>query len=278
MRPVETEKEDRDLKSTAMTWAVGLGAAILSWAAWTGLAQRCGWTETLHLGDKDSGLTLRLAWITAIIVDVYAMRAFKVWQRSAPWVSESTRFYAQISTFAAIAVGIAGNVAYHVMVLENVSKAPIWVVIPVSALPPLALGAIGHLNAIERRDRATWRRAQAETPVVETRRRAVRPTVSTATVDRIQERMKVSVSGETQVETRETSEKAAGSAQVSHVEAIKSHVTDWREIGGKVSYAQITEATGITGKRTLVDLRAAMIKEAESLAVPDDPRDLVDVL
>lgn len=270
------EKEDRDWKSTAMTWVVGLGAAILSWAAWTGLAQRCGWTDTLHLGDKDGGLTLRLAWLTALIVDVYALRAFRVWQRSAPWVSDSTRHYAKWSTFVAIGVGVAGNVAYHMMVLNHVTQAPWWIVIPVSAMAPAALGAVGHLNAIERRDRATWRRIQAETPTVETRRRVVKPAVSTQTADRIQARMKVSVPTETRLETRETPEKVSGSAQVAHLEAIKSHVTDWRKIGGKVSYAQITEATGITGKRTLVDLRAAMIKEAESLIVPDDPRDLVD--
>lgn len=286
MRPVETqEKEDSDWKSTAMTWTVGLGAAILSWAAWTGLAQRCGWTETLHLGSKDSGLTLRLAWLTAIIVDIYALRAFRVWQRSAPWVSDATRYYAKWSTFVAIGVGVAGNVAYHMMILNNVAQAPWWIVIPVSALAPMALGAVGHLNAIERRDRATWRRKQAETPVPETRKRTMRPTVSSETHDRINAHMKVSVSPEIAVETRGTretqsEEKVSGLTETltAHLEAIKSHVGDWDKRGGKVSYAEITEATGITGKRTLVNLRAAMIQEAKGLTVPDYPRDLVNAL
>lgn len=298
------ETMDRDRVASLMTWTVGLGAAILSWAAWTGLARKCGWDETLHVGSRDGGITLRLAWLTAVIVDVYAMRAFRVWQRSAPWVREGTREYAKWSTYAAVFIGVLGNVAYHVMVATKTGTAPLWVVIPVSSLPPIMLGAIGHLNAIERRDRATWRRTQAQAVRLETETLA--PPVSKTetrkvakTVSRPIKTETTPIQTETQTETAETVETARETAKVSslaaksqsrsaQLQAIRDGFTrdkiDWvsRETlrDSVVSDAEITKYTGVTGKATMVKIRALLRVERDELrttTVPDDASELVSV-
>lgn len=284
-----TETADRDRVASLMTWTVGLGAAILSWAAWTGLAQKCGWTESLDLGF----VTLRISWLAAIIVDVYALRAFRVWQRAAPWVSDSSREYAKWSTYISVLIGILGNVAYHVIVSEGIKTAPMWVVIPVSSLPPIMLGAIGHLNAIERRDRSTWRRTQSQVPVSvsglarKTQVSRPAPAVSVPRVSDLVSTAKTqppSVSGSVKVETavsavgvpapREaTVSSLAGQSatQAERLQMIKDAEPEW---ASKIpTKARVQEITGLKGSQTIQNLRAALAAEADALQAADTPTD-----
>lgn len=288
----ETKTRDRDRSATSMDWTVGLATVAMSWTAWTGLAEMCGHTQTLDLGL----FTFHLSWLTALMVDMYALRAFRSWLRSGSWVSTETRRFAKWSTIAAIVVGVLGNIAYYVMEASGTKTAPLWVTIPVSSLAPLALGALGHLRALERRDRQVRDSRTVETPVS---RKTVVPKIQTpvsvsapkSPVSAVSQAPKVEaplpvVPVPTPREATVSSLTAKSQSRADQLQAIKEHATDWLTRGGEVSYAEITAATKITGKESLKKLRAALVAEAATLQAsapqaedptPTEDRELVSV-
>lgn len=147
----------RDRWVDAGIWTVGLTAAVASWAGWVGLAKMCGWTDSW---TTPIGVTVYLAWLLPFAVDIYALVGFRVWLRIR-WASETTRVYARRSTFVAIGLGVGGNAGYHLMVSLGWPRAPWAVVVVVSALPPIMLGAVAHLSALTTRDLSTQRSADA---------------------------------------------------------------------------------------------------------------------
>lgn len=283
----ETRTVDRDRWVDAGGWFVGLAAAVSSWTGWVGLAHKCGWTETWTLPVTET--KVQLAWLAAAMVDVYAVVAFRVWLRSAGWVSLATREYARKSTFLAIGLGVGGNASYYLMETWKVGKAPWWLVVLFSSLAPIVLGLICHLISILGKDQITAETAPIQvSPVkkqVKTETKTARPVTETArpTIETETQAPKVSpsvslpsprpetakVETETrtgQTETRETttvsSLPARSQSRAEQLEAIKEAVPTWREIGGEVSNAKLTEITGITGKQTLTNLRKFLREEA----------------
>lgn len=292
----ETDKRDRDRPASAMDWVIGLAAASLSWAAWDGLARLCGHTQTLDLGL----FTFHLSWLTAAMIDIYAMRAFRSWLRSGPWVSASTRTYAKWSTFAAVGVGISGNIAYHVLEVLQSQRAPLWVTVLVSSLAPIALGAIGHLRALERRDRAAWdSRETEETPVrrvsVPARKTPVQRVETAKTESPKIETVRTVETVKTEstpVETPETAEATETAAKVpslvgrsslmaTRLQMIKDAEPDWAKVGGEISKKRIGEIIGLPdASGTQQKLRDALKKEAALLttSAPGDARELVGAI
>ena len=302
------ETQDLDRPASAMDWVIGLAAASMSWAAWTGLAEKCGHTQTLSLGFA----TLHLSWLTALMIDIYAMRAFRSWLRSGSWVSESTRRYAMWSTLVAVGVGIGGNIAYHVLETLKIETAPVWVTVLVSGLAPIALGAIGHLRALERRDRAAWSLAassetqtQGETSrvKVETRKPVVSRPVSAPTVETPARLTKTESRPETSVETETgnvVSLPARSADRAEQIQMIKdgfqADEIDWisrppiNRYDSVVTDAEITKYTGVTGKATMGKLREILRAERDAAQatpqasvtvteeVPSDARELVGAI
>jgi hypothetical protein len=95
--------------------------------------------ESLHI---DTAVTLPVG------VEAYAAFALRVWLTSSPTVSDRTRRFARWSAIAALVLGMAGQVAYHLLSQARMTRAPWEVTTLVSCLPVLVLGmgsALAHL-------------------------------------------------------------------------------------------------------------------------------------
>jgi hypothetical protein len=107
-----------------------------------------GFGEIHPLPGIWDSLRLDTAVTLPIGVEAYAAFALRVWLTSRTVVSERTRRFAQRSAIAALLLGMAGQVAYHLLAQAGVGRAPWEVTTVVACLPVLVLGmgsALAHL-------------------------------------------------------------------------------------------------------------------------------------
>ena len=84
---------------------------------------------------------------------VYAAFALRVWLSSATRSAQAKRF-AKWSTIGALALGAAGQVAYHLMTSAGMTAAPWWITTFVSCLPVVVLGCAAALTHLLHDDTA----------------------------------------------------------------------------------------------------------------------------
>jgi hypothetical protein len=118
------------------------------WSGWVGIAQKTGFGlvsplpgiwPTLHL---DTAITLPVG------VEAYAAYALRAWQVRDSAISARTRRFAKWSAISSFALGMAGQVAYHLMAQAGMARAPWAITTIVSCLPVLVLGmgaALAHM-------------------------------------------------------------------------------------------------------------------------------------
>jgi hypothetical protein len=120
-------------------------AAVAVWSGWVGLGQLCGF----GLVQPFPGITswhLDTAITLPVGVEAYGAYALGAWLT--PGVSGRARTFARRSAISALALGMAGQVAYHVLSAAHATRAPSLVVVLVSCLPVVTLGfgaALTHL-------------------------------------------------------------------------------------------------------------------------------------
>ena len=73
-------------------------------------------------------------------VEAYAAYALRAWLARDPAISARTRRFAKWSATCSFALGMAGQVAYHLMVQAEMARAPWAITTIVSCLPVLVLG------------------------------------------------------------------------------------------------------------------------------------------
>lgn len=128
---------------------VTTAAVVLSFSALAGLGLLVGFGSVSIFGLADFPLSL----LVPLCIDAYGATAARIAVNRT--YSEATRGQAMIHGIVAIGVGILGNAAYHliegkVVVLGDAK----WVlVIAVSIVPPVALGALVHLMSLCAADR-----------------------------------------------------------------------------------------------------------------------------
>ena len=97
------------------------------------------WWSSLHL---DTAVTLPVG------VECYAAYALRAWLAGGHAISDRTRRFARWSAICSFALGMAGQVAFHLMDQDHVSRAPWGITTLVSCLPVLVLGmgtALAHM-------------------------------------------------------------------------------------------------------------------------------------
>jgi hypothetical protein len=129
---------------------IALGAFVSIWGGWVGLGKLAGFGEVQLLPgivDEfviDSAITLPLG------VEAYAFYALWVWLApAAAQVPARARRFACWSSIAALGLGLFGQATYHLLITSEVATAPPQVVVFVSCLPVLVLGAgaaLAHLT------------------------------------------------------------------------------------------------------------------------------------
>jgi hypothetical protein len=128
-------------------WVLAAPAAVAIWSGWVGLGQMTGFGKINPLpGTPLASWELDTAITLPIGMEVYAAYALWVWlSGQAP---EAAARFARLSAIGALALGAAGQVAYHLMAAAGWSRAPWWITTVVACLPVAVLGmgaALRHL-------------------------------------------------------------------------------------------------------------------------------------
>ena len=121
-------------------------AAVAVWSGWVGLGTLCGFGIVHPLPGIIGGFRLDTAITLPVGVEAYGAYALGAWLT--PGTAPTARTFARRSALGALALGMAGQVIYHLLAAAHAHAAPWPVVMLVSCLPVLTLGfgaALTHL-------------------------------------------------------------------------------------------------------------------------------------
>lgn len=141
----------RDQAKTIRSWpllVLAVPAAAEVWSGWVGIAQLTGFGVVPLLPGIWSSLHLDTAVTLPVGVECYAAYALRAWLGGGHAVSDRTRRFARWSAICSFALGMAGQVAFHLMDQDHVTRAPWGITTLVSCLPVLVLGmgtALAHM-------------------------------------------------------------------------------------------------------------------------------------
>jgi hypothetical protein len=134
------------------TWPIVLLAApamVAIWSGWVGLGALTGFGMVHPLPGIADGFTLNSAITLPVGVETYAAYALRVWLATGTGADQRARAFAKWSAIGSLALGAAGQVAYHLMTAEHVITAPWEITTAVACLPVIVLGfgaALAHLK------------------------------------------------------------------------------------------------------------------------------------
>jgi len=146
-------------------------AAAEVWSGWAGIAQKTGFGLVSPLPGIWPSLHLDTAITLPIGVEAYAAYALRAWLAHDQMISDRTRRFAKWSAICSFALGMAGQVAYHLLAQAGEARAPWPVTMIVSCLPVLVLAmgtTLAHMlradAAADAQDNAVSRSAPAWPP------------------------------------------------------------------------------------------------------------------
>jgi hypothetical protein len=150
-KPADAPAEPGGMPGKApRAWPVlllALPAFVAIWGGWVGLGEMAGFGPVNLLPGIGGGWTLNTAITLPIGVEAYAAYALRVWLSGiAP--TELARRFAMWSAIGSLVLGMAGQVAYHLMKAAGMTVAPWQITTFVSCLPVVVLGcgaALAHL-------------------------------------------------------------------------------------------------------------------------------------
>ena len=123
-------------------------AAAEVWSGWVGIAQKTGFGLVSPLPGIWPSLHLDTAITLPVGVEAYAAYALRAWLAREGQVSHRTRRFAKWSAICSFALGMAGQVAYHLLAQAGAARAPWSVTTLLSCLPVLVLAmgtALAHI-------------------------------------------------------------------------------------------------------------------------------------
>jgi hypothetical protein len=130
-------------------------AAAEVWSGWVGIAQKTGFGLVSPLPGIWPSLHLDTSITLPVGVEAYAAYALRAWLAREHPVSGRTRRFAKWSAICSFALGMAGQVAYHLLVQAGAARAPWPVTMIVSCLPVLVLAMGTTLAHMLRADAGT---------------------------------------------------------------------------------------------------------------------------
>ena len=123
-------------------------AAAEVWSGWVGIAEKTGFGRVSPLPGIWPSLHLDTTITLPIGVEAYAAYALRAWLASEDAVSPRTRRFAKWSAICSFLLGMAGQVASHLLADAGAARAPWAITTVVSCLPVLVLGmgtALAHM-------------------------------------------------------------------------------------------------------------------------------------
>jgi hypothetical protein len=136
-------------RGKAKSWPVlllALPAFIAIWSGWVDLGRLTGFGVVHPLPGIWDSARINTAITLPIGLETYAAYALYVWLASA--VPLRARRFAKWSAIGSLALGAAGQVAYHLMIAAGMTTAPWQITTVVACLPVVVLGmgaALAHL-------------------------------------------------------------------------------------------------------------------------------------
>jgi len=136
---------------TVRSWlllVLAVPAAAEVWSGWVGIAQKTGFGLVSPLPGIWPSLHLDTAITLPVGVEAYAAYALRAWLDLGRSISDRTRRFAKWSAICSFALGMAGQVAYHLMAQAGMARAPWAITTVVSCLPVLVLAmgtALAHM-------------------------------------------------------------------------------------------------------------------------------------
>lgn len=140
-----------DRAQTVRSWpllVLALPAAVAVWSGWVGIGQMTGFGQIHPLPGIWDSLHVDTAVTLPVGVEAYAAYALRAWLSASAAVSARTRRFARWSAISSLVLGMAGQVAYHLLTQAGARHAPWGITTAVSCLPVLVLGmgaALAHL-------------------------------------------------------------------------------------------------------------------------------------
>jgi hypothetical protein len=140
-----------DRRRPARSWPLlilALPAAVAVWSGWVGIGQMTGFGQMHPLPGIWNSFHLNTAVTLPVGVEAYAAYALHAWLATSLPVSGRTRQFAKWSAIASLLLGMAGQVAYHLLTEAGARHAPWGITTSVSCLPVLVLGmgtALAHM-------------------------------------------------------------------------------------------------------------------------------------
>jgi hypothetical protein len=123
-------------------------AAVAVWSGWVGLGLLCGFGPIHPLPGISDTFTINTAITLPVGVEAYGAYAMGAWLH--PRTPPNVRKFARNSALGSLALGMAGQVIYHLLAAAHATTAPWPVVMLVSCLPVLTLGFGGALTHLLR--------------------------------------------------------------------------------------------------------------------------------
>jgi hypothetical protein len=133
---------DRPQAKAVRSWpllvlAVPAGAEV--WSGWVGIAQMTGFGRVSPLPGIWPSLHLDTTVTLPVGVEAYAAYALRAWLDTSPAVSQRTRRFARRSAIFSFALGMAGQVSYHLLAQAGAARAP-WIITTIVSCLPAGLG------------------------------------------------------------------------------------------------------------------------------------------
>ncbi|MGV9837065.1 hypothetical protein ACWDUL_23145 [Nocardia niigatensis] len=122
-------------------------AFVAIWSGWVGLGELTGFGPVQPLPGLADSFTINSAITLPFGMEAYAAYALYVWL-SGGVRTDHTRRFAKVSALGALALGAAGQIAYHLMHAAHVTTAPWPVTVAVACIPVAVLGmgaALAHM-------------------------------------------------------------------------------------------------------------------------------------
>lgn len=170
---------------TPLRWPLVLiaaPAAVAVWSGWVGLGGMAGFGVIHPLPGIAPGFELNTAITLPVGVETYGAYALGAWLGPSQ-VPDAARTFARRSAIGALALGMLGQVVYHLLAAAHATRAPWPAVVAVSCMPVVTLGfgaALTHLLREHRQEAPAVVAVADSAPVAVTETAMVPVTAPTA--------------------------------------------------------------------------------------------------
>jgi hypothetical protein len=127
---------------------IGAPAAVAIWSGWVGLGGLAGFGPVHPLPGIFPHAVINTAITLPVGVEAYGAYALGTWLT--PGTPKRAVTFARRSAIGALLLGMAGQVAYHLLAAARATAAPWGVTILVSCMPVVTLGFAGALTHLRR--------------------------------------------------------------------------------------------------------------------------------